>query len=165
VGAVVYIADVADGSSLAAELTSGGPGSAVFVRTDVGDEESVRDLVSTVIGERGRIDVLVNNAALFAALPPVPYDQIGLELWDRVMRVNLAVHDASLAGILRVLGPIDDRTPIREVPADRLAELLQRTSVMSKLRAGIDLTRPVCLLMGALLHFFPAPAVRDLVAG
>jgi NAD(P)-dependent dehydrogenase (short-subunit alcohol dehydrogenase family) len=89
-GAVVCIADIADGSSLAAELTGGGPGSAVFVRTDVGDEESVRDLVSTVIGERGRIDVLVNNAALFAALPLVPYDQIGLELWDRVMRVNLA---------------------------------------------------------------------------
>jgi NAD(P)-dependent dehydrogenase (short-subunit alcohol dehydrogenase family) len=43
-----------------------------------------------VIEGRGRIDVLVNNAALFAALPPVSYDQISLELWDRVMRVNLA---------------------------------------------------------------------------
>jgi NAD(P)-dependent dehydrogenase (short-subunit alcohol dehydrogenase family) len=89
-GAVVYIADVADGTSIAAELTSGGPGSAVFARTDVGDEESVRALVSTVVGDRGRIDVLVNNAALFAALPPVSYDQISLDLWDRVMRVNLA---------------------------------------------------------------------------
>src|ERR1700743_1305061 len=29
---------------------------------------------------------------------------------------------------------------------------------------GIDLSRPVCLLMGALLHFFPADAARDLVA-
>jgi len=89
-GAVVYIADVADGSSLAAGLSGRGPGSAVFVRTDIGDEDSVRSLVRMVIEDRGRIDVLVNNAALFAALPPVSYDQISLELWDRVMRVNLA---------------------------------------------------------------------------
>ena len=50
---MVYIADVADGTSIAAELTSGGPGSAVFARTDVGDEESVRALVSTVVGTAG----------------------------------------------------------------------------------------------------------------
>jgi NAD(P)-dependent dehydrogenase (short-subunit alcohol dehydrogenase family) len=43
-----------------------------------------------VIADRGQIDVLVNNAALLAALPPVPYNQITLEMWDRVMRVNLA---------------------------------------------------------------------------
>jgi NAD(P)-dependent dehydrogenase (short-subunit alcohol dehydrogenase family) len=89
-GAVVYIADVADGSALAASLSVGGPGSAVFAPTDVADEESVRSLVGAVIRDRGRIDVLVNNAALFAGLPPVPYDQISLELWHRVMRVNLA---------------------------------------------------------------------------
>jgi len=66
-----------DGSSLAAELTGRGPGSTVFARTDVGDEDSVRSLIRVLIGDRGRIDVLVNNAALFAALPPVSYDQIG----------------------------------------------------------------------------------------
>ena len=52
----------------------------------------------------------------------------------------LAVHDASLVGTVRVLGPIDDRTPVREVPADRLAELLQRTSVMSKLLASREIS-------------------------
>jgi NAD(P)-dependent dehydrogenase (short-subunit alcohol dehydrogenase family) len=84
-GAVVYIADIADGSALAATLSDQGPGRAVFVRADVADEESVRSLVAQVMGDWGRIDVLVNNAALFAALPPVPYDQISLELWDRSM--------------------------------------------------------------------------------
>jgi NAD(P)-dependent dehydrogenase (short-subunit alcohol dehydrogenase family) len=88
-GAVVYLADIADGSALAAGLSDRGPGRAVFVRTDVGDEGSAGSLVRRVIGEQGRIDVLVNNAALFATLPPVPYDQIGLELWDQVIRVNL----------------------------------------------------------------------------
>ncbi|GAA1316912.1 SDR family NAD(P)-dependent oxidoreductase [Pseudonocardia xinjiangensis] len=89
-GAVVYIADITDGTSLEAELSQGEPGRAIFVRTDVGDEESVRALVGTVITEHGRIDVLINNAALFATLEPTPYDQIDLALWDRVMRVNLA---------------------------------------------------------------------------
>jgi NAD(P)-dependent dehydrogenase (short-subunit alcohol dehydrogenase family) len=82
-GAVVYIADIADGSALAATLSDQGPGRAVFVRADVADEESVRSLVEQVMGDRDRIDVLVNNAALFAALPPAPYDQISLDLWDR----------------------------------------------------------------------------------
>ena len=89
-GAVVYIADIVDGSALAATLSDQGPGRAVFVRADVADEESVRSLVAQVMGDWGRIDVLVNNAALFAALPLVPYDQISLELWDRVKPVNLA---------------------------------------------------------------------------
>jgi len=36
-------------------------------------------------------------------------------------------------------------------------------AILDAVTAGIDLTRPVCLLMGALLHFFPAQAARDLV--
>ncbi len=63
-GAVVFIADITDGSAMAAELSGEGPGRAVFIRTDVGDEESVRSLVGKVIADQGRIDVLVNNAAL-----------------------------------------------------------------------------------------------------
>ena len=38
-------------------------------------------------------------------------------------------------------------------------------ATLDAVSAGIDLSRPVCLLMGALLHFFPAAAARDLVAG
>jgi len=35
----------------------------------------------------------------------------------------------------------------------------------SAVSAGVDLSRPACLLMGALLHFFAADDARDLVAG
>lgn len=38
-------------------------------------------------------------------------------------------------------------------------------ATLEAVSAGIDLSRPACLLMGALLHFFPAGAARDLVAG
>jgi S-adenosyl methyltransferase len=37
-------------------------------------------------------------------------------------------------------------------------------ATLEAVSAGIDRSRPVCLLMGALLHFFPADATRDLVA-
>jgi O-methyltransferase involved in polyketide biosynthesis len=37
--------------------------------------------------------------------------------------------------------------------------------ILDAVKPGIDLSRPVCLLMGALLHFFPADEARDLVAG
>jgi O-methyltransferase involved in polyketide biosynthesis len=36
--------------------------------------------------------------------------------------------------------------------------------ILAAIGAAIDLTQPVCLVMGALLHFFPADAARDLVA-
>ncbi len=88
-GAVVYIADVADGNALAVELSERGPGRAVYLSTDVGDEDAVKSSVDTVVSARGRIDVLVNNAALFSTLPPVPYDQMDTALWERVLRVNL----------------------------------------------------------------------------
>ena len=38
-------------------------------------------------------------------------------------------------------------------------------ATLAAVRAGVDLSRPACLLMGALLHFFPPDAARDLVAG
>jgi O-methyltransferase involved in polyketide biosynthesis len=38
-------------------------------------------------------------------------------------------------------------------------------ATLAAVSASIDLSRPACLLMGALLHFFPADAARDLVAG
>jgi O-methyltransferase involved in polyketide biosynthesis len=45
------------------------------------------------------------------------------------------------------------------------ADVREVPDMLAALGAAIDLTRPVCLLMGALLHFFPADAARKLVAG
>jgi 3-oxoacyl-[acyl-carrier protein] reductase len=39
--------------------------------------------------EYGRIDVLINNAGIFSTLEMRPFDQIPLEEWERVLRVNL----------------------------------------------------------------------------
>jgi O-methyltransferase involved in polyketide biosynthesis len=44
-------------------------------------------------------------------------------------------------------------------------DVRQRDAIVNMVIASIDLSQPVCLLMGALLHFFPADEARDLVAG
>ena len=66
-GAKVVVADVADGSALADELSR--TGDAVYVRTDVTSEESTEAMAQAAIDAFGRIDALVNNAGLFTAKP------------------------------------------------------------------------------------------------
>jgi NAD(P)-dependent dehydrogenase (short-subunit alcohol dehydrogenase family) len=89
-GARVVLADIADGTevveAIAAEHGSEAILGAVF---DVSDEASVKDLVARTVERFGRIDVLVNNAALFAPLRQTPCTEIDASLWDRVMAVNL----------------------------------------------------------------------------
>ena len=55
------------------------------VTVDVGSEASVRAMVGTVLGRWGRIDILVNNAGVESSKP---FLDIGLEEYERVMRVN-----------------------------------------------------------------------------
>jgi len=57
---------------------------------DVTSPESVASVASAVaeFGD-GRIDVVVNNAAVYAGLTRAPIEQIDPDEWDRVMAVNL----------------------------------------------------------------------------
>jgi len=54
---------------------------------DVSDEGSVAQLVSQVLKEFGRIDVLVNNAGVMTR--PVPFEQLDVTKWDYTIAVNL----------------------------------------------------------------------------
>ncbi len=91
-GAKVVVADI-DGAAaeqVAAELRGGG-GEALATRTDVVDLASVEQMAAQALETFGRIDVLVNNAALFATIPinRGGFDQIDEDEWDRVMAVNV----------------------------------------------------------------------------
>lgn len=55
------------------------------VGVDVASESSVRAMADTVLGRHGRIDILVNNAGVESSKP---FLEIGLEEYERVMRVN-----------------------------------------------------------------------------
>ena len=86
-GAKVVIADVLDGTGTAHRISNSGK--ANFMKTDVSDAQSVRELVDDTLSRHGRIDGLVNNAALFANLKTRPFWEIEEDEWDRVMAVNV----------------------------------------------------------------------------
>ena len=77
-GARVMIADIADGKELAAEIAgrhgADGVASATF---DVSDETAVKGLVAQTVERFGRIDILVNNAALYSTLHPQKFQRMG----------------------------------------------------------------------------------------
>lgn len=56
---------------------------------DVADEASTQALAACAAGLTGRIDILVNNAAIYATLKRQPFHEIPVAHWDRVMAVNL----------------------------------------------------------------------------
>jgi NAD(P)-dependent dehydrogenase (short-subunit alcohol dehydrogenase family) len=68
-----------------ADLAS--PGQTLTVRTDVSDQSSVEALFGSVQNVFGRLDVLFNNAGTSA--PPLPFEDLTLDQWDRVVAVNL----------------------------------------------------------------------------
>ncbi len=89
-GAIVAIADLdlARAQAVAGEIMSAG-GRALSLQVDVGDKASVDAMAQAILAAHGRIDVLVNNAAIFATLNKRAFDEIPLGEWEQVMRVNV----------------------------------------------------------------------------
>lgn len=89
-GARVMIADIADGKELAAEIACRHVANSVASITfDVSDETAVKSLVAQTLERFGQIDVLVNNAAVYSTLKPTKVTDYDVDLWDRVMAVNV----------------------------------------------------------------------------
>ena len=89
-GARLMIADIADGKDLAAEIArEHGANSVASAVADVSDEGAVKKLVADTVDRFGKIDILVNNAALFAPLQEQKVLDIDVALWDRVMAINV----------------------------------------------------------------------------
>jgi NAD(P)-dependent dehydrogenase (short-subunit alcohol dehydrogenase family) len=82
-GARVAIADIVEGGPLALEL--GG----LFVEADISDPAACRLVAAETEAGLGPVDVLVNNAAVFASLPMNRYDEWAAEDWAQVLAVNV----------------------------------------------------------------------------
>jgi pyridoxal 4-dehydrogenase len=76
---------VADKNSETAEKTAAEIGGTAHV-TDVSDPDQVSALVAAVAGQFGKIDILVNDAAI---VPFVPWEELDFAEWRRVMSVNI----------------------------------------------------------------------------
>jgi NAD(P)-dependent dehydrogenase (short-subunit alcohol dehydrogenase family) len=62
---------------------------AVFVRTDISSEDSVRSLMDVALARFGSVDVLYNNAGILLDGRDLPAHKLSLEIWETVMNVNL----------------------------------------------------------------------------
>ena len=100
-GASVTVADLnGDNAEAVAGEIAGSGGSAIAVQADVGDPSSVEDMAAAAREAFGGADVLVNNAAIFTKLGRCGFEDIPLEEWDRVMRVNVTGSMLCAAAVL-----------------------------------------------------------------
>jgi pyridoxal 4-dehydrogenase len=83
-GATVVAVDIkGDGAAATAKAIGG---KSFAHAADIGDPDSVAKLFAAVESRAGKLDVLVNVAAI---VPFVKWDELTFEEWRRVMRVNL----------------------------------------------------------------------------
>lgn len=89
-GARLVLADVVTdlGRKTCAELAAAGA-AVRFVPLDLADPASVQSFADDVRQHEGKIDGLVNNAAIATDVGGKTFDEVDIELWDRVMRVNV----------------------------------------------------------------------------
>ncbi len=96
-GANVVVTDVLDTAATVADIKNAG-GSAIGLSVDVTSDDDLAAMVEATEKEFGSLDVLVNNASIFAALEPKPFMQIDNDEFDKVMTVNArGVHQATKA--------------------------------------------------------------------
>jgi NAD(P)-dependent dehydrogenase (short-subunit alcohol dehydrogenase family) len=86
-GATVVLADIADAEHVARDLREKGL-RASAARMDVSDESSVQQVVQRTVDQHGRVDILVNNAAIAASMQLRPFEQISVAEWRRMQDVN-----------------------------------------------------------------------------
>jgi NAD(P)-dependent dehydrogenase (short-subunit alcohol dehydrogenase family) len=85
----VVVADIdGPGAERTVEVLVGRGAQALAVTVDVTSADSVRAMVDSLIAHFGRLDVVVNNAAIYATLTRTPFTDIDPAEWDRVMGVN-----------------------------------------------------------------------------
>lgn len=89
-GAMVVLADILDkeAEQTAQEIRTSG-GSAISVKVDVTSEDETIRMAEETIKAFGRIDILINNAAMFYGIARKPFMEIPPAEWDKLMAVNL----------------------------------------------------------------------------
>jgi 3-oxoacyl-[acyl-carrier protein] reductase len=89
-GAKVVIADIIleNAQKVAEEIKAKG-GDALALHTDVSSETSTIEMAKRTIEGFGRIDILMNNAAIYYGIGAKPWDGWTVEDWDRMFAVNV----------------------------------------------------------------------------
>jgi 3-oxoacyl-[acyl-carrier protein] reductase len=72
----------------AKEITAKG-GKAVAMLTDISDEKSCKKMADEVMAQYGRVDILLNNAALYGGVEQQQWDSWDVAMWDKMFRINV----------------------------------------------------------------------------
>lgn len=89
-GAIPVIAEInAENARRVVQEIEQKGGRALAVETDVSDEASTIEMAAATLSEYGRIDCLINNAALFSRITIAPFWELPVEEWEAAMRVNI----------------------------------------------------------------------------
>jgi NAD(P)-dependent dehydrogenase (short-subunit alcohol dehydrogenase family) len=88
-GAAVVIADIQKFGEAAAEIAKATGSRTLGLEADVSSVEDVERMAAETIRALGRLDILVNNAALFSSLELRPFGEIPVDEFRRVMEVNV----------------------------------------------------------------------------
>jgi NAD(P)-dependent dehydrogenase (short-subunit alcohol dehydrogenase family) len=88
-GASVVIADIKNFDTAAAEIARATGSRALGIQVDVSSEKDVAHMAAETVKTFRRIDILVNNAAIFSTLKLRPFEEIPAEEWRRLMDVNI----------------------------------------------------------------------------
>ncbi len=86
-GAKVYIASRSDLTDAAAELSQYGAGECLALKADLSSDDDIEQLVTDLTSREGRLDVLVNNAAIANYMNP--FEDYSMDDYDKVMAVNV----------------------------------------------------------------------------
>lgn len=90
-GATVYCADIngTGAEQAAAEIAASTGGEAFGIHSDVASSASVKQMVSKVMEQQGRLDICFANAGIAEPDLPVAWDDYTDTLWQRLIDVNL----------------------------------------------------------------------------
>jgi pyridoxal 4-dehydrogenase len=112
-GAAVVIGDINEEGAVAAAESLTGEG--LGVRADVSQPTDVKAMVDATLERFGKVDVLVNNAAI---VPFIPWDEVDLDHWRKIMSVNL---DGPFIAVKAV------EQPMREAGYGRIVNIASNT--------------------------------------
>src|SRR5713226_8319108 len=87
-GAAVAVVDVLDPTPVAKEIVDC-DGRALPLKIDVSDERQTNEMARKVVETFGRVDILVNNAAIYGTIVRKPFEELTVEEWDKLYAVNV----------------------------------------------------------------------------
>ena len=143
-GATVYYTDLdlAETQNVAAGAKRG-----EVLQLDVSDPEAVERTIAHIVSAHGRLDILVNNAGI-NTLDRVNIDQVEIEEWDRIIRVDLTGLFLVSRFAARAMIPQRSGRIINIASVVGLVPLRLQSAFAAAKAGAINLTRAMALELG-----------------